>query len=244
MELAQAQSKQITLTPMKHKYLPLAATILLSSCSYTYTTCNLQELVTPPDARVAMVDGYFPKRSFVLYGGVGPRLYKWNNVLYQKRVISYAVANRPIIRREDAPWATWLTPEETKEQFTIDSTIPEEVWMQPVGTWEEACSGNPYACIPASQFDFAEAKEVTYHRVDAPERLITLCDLPLQDKAGTETAWRNIVGFPLGMIDFTANASFFVVESGLLLSGAIIALPFAPFVNMQQQEEPTQPVEN
>ena len=136
-----------------HKILATTALCLaamgLSSCCFEQPlTCNLRELVTPPDARVAMVDHHFPHRPAVSLDGLvryetgskacsfEPYLYQLNGIYYQRRTIQYAKAHRPIIRRADRAdhfLRYPLTHQQLEEQFTFDSSIPEEVWMQPVG---------------------------------------------------------------------------------------------------------------
>ncbi|MBE6419345.1 MAG: hypothetical protein E7031_04365 [Akkermansiaceae bacterium] len=219
---------------MKTAHLSIGTALLLSSCSWKPITCNLHELLSPPDARVAMIDGVYPGASPFAYADVSKDLYELNGVLYQKVTIQYAVANRPIIRRVDAPWGHPTSDDEMKEQFTIDSTIPEEVWMQPVGTWQDSIDGKKYVCIPATQFDFNKAK-----KTQKKGELHQLSGVPYQNNPGTMSTWRSIASTPLAITDIAANTAFFVGEGSLLLSGAIIALPFAPFVNMVQQDVPT-----
>ena len=224
----------------KHGLILLCSTVfLLCSCG-PRLTCNLHELVTPPDARVAMVDKMFPHRSmkstdcfghpvYVKTGSWGQTqdeyLYRLNGVLYQKRTIQYAKANRPIIRRNDVPESPALTATEMQEQFTIDPDIPKEVWMQPVGTQSVWIDGerqeyNEYACIPAKQFDFAKARKTR-----KPARVSPLCRLPIKDKAGTETPLRLAAGVPLMAIDVAAGLLFFVTENTLLITAELISFP-------------------
>lgn len=236
----------------KHGLILLCSTVFsLCSCG-PRLTCNLHELVTPPDARVAMVDKMFPHRSmkstdcfedpvYVETGSWGHTqdeyLYRLNGVLYQKRTIQYAKANRPIIRRNDVPESPALTAAEMQEQFTIDPDIPEEVWMQPVGTQPAWIDGkrqvyNEYACIPAKQFDFAKARKIR-----KPDTLFPLCRLPLKDKAGTETPLRLAAGAPLMAIDVAAGLLFFVTENALLITAELISLPIEHSINIAQQQQ-------
>lgn len=243
---------------MKHGLILLCSTAtLLCSCG-ARITCNLHELVTPPDARVAMVDKMFPHRSmkttdcfeysvYVETGSWGHTqdeyLYRLNGVLYQKRTIQYAKANRPIIRRNDVPESPALTAAEMQEQFTIDPDIPEEVWMQPVGTQPAWIDGkrqvyNEYACIPAKQFDFAKARKIR-----KPDTLFPLCRLPLKDKAGTETPLRLAAGAPLMAIDVAAGLLFYVTENALLITAELISFPIDQtiYIARRQPQQQTGP---
>ncbi len=231
----------------KHVLLLLCSTVfLLCSCG-ARLTCNLHELVSPPDARVAMVDKMFPHRSmkstdcfgesvYVETGSWGQTqdeyLYQLNGVLYQKRTIQYAKANRPIIRRNDVMESPALTAAEMQEQFTIDPDIPEEVWMQPVWIDGKRREYNEYACIPAKQFDFAKA-----HKIRKTTTAYPLCNLPLKDKAGTETPLRLAAGAPLMAIDVAAGLLFFVTENALLITAELISLPIDHTINIAQQQQ-------
>ena len=231
----------------KHGLILLCSTVfLLCSCG-PRLTCNLHELVTPPDARVAMVDKMFPHRSmkstdcfedpvYVETGSWGQTqdeyLYRLNGVLYQKRTIQYAKANRPIIRRNDVPESPALTATEMQEQFTIDPDIPEEVWMQPVWIDGERPEYNEYACIPAKQFDFAKARKI--RKLDT---VFPLCRLPIKDKAGTETPLRLAAGAPLMAIDVAAGLLFFVTENALLITAELISFPIEHSINIAQQQQ-------
>lgn len=227
---------------MNLRFLTPGVTALLCSCQ-ARITCNLHELVAPPDARVAMVDGFFPGRTIDLgweerhdhaysTDNLVPYLYEWNNVLYQKRLIQYAVANRPIIRRDDAPEAPALSIEEHIKQFTIDKSIPTEIWMQPVTTDKTATPDNAkYVCIPAAQFDFKRAE-----KVKTPTDFRALCALPLKDKTGTESALRMAASIPLELVDGVASLGFNAAESALRIAAEIISLPIDPLINCTQQQ--------
>ena len=226
------------------------AAVGLSSCSFFASplTCNLSELVAPPDARVAMVDHRFPHRPAGhpdAWGGVVKTgtwgsssdlyLYQLNGIYYRKRTIQYASAHRPIIRRADRPdsYAYPLTYQQRDEQFTFDSSIPEEVWMQPVNITGEAIEYNSLSCIPASRFDFARARKVAH---DLQSTCYPLCDLPIKDKPGTPSVWRSVVGAPLAAVDMAATATLCVAEC----CAAVLVLPAYPFLifNEQQQQNP------
>ncbi len=219
----------------------------LSSCSFFASplTCNLSELVAPPDARVAMVDHRFPHRPAGhpdAWGGVVKTgtwgssseiyLYQLNGIYYRKRTIQYAKAHRPIIRRADRPdsYAYPLTYQQRDEQFTFDSSIPEEVWMQPVDITGEAEEYNKLCCIPASQFDFSKARRTArYGHIQEP-----LCDLPIKDKPGTSSLWRTVTGVPLAAVDMAATATLCVAEC----CAAVLVLPAYPFhIFIEQQQQ-------
>ncbi len=234
----------------------LAAMGLSSCCFEQPLTCNLRELVTPPDARVAMVDHHFPHRpaessdGFKVRYETGskacsfePYLYQLNGIYYQRRTIQYAKAHRPIIRRADRAdhfLRYPLTHQQLEEQFTFDSSIPEEVWMQPVGVTGEANEYNKLSCIPADQFDFAKARKVAKKSLST---CIPLCDLPLIDKPGTSSLWRTAVGAPLAVVDIAATATLNVAEASAFICAAAIVLPTYPFIlfGQQQQRQQQQP---
>lgn len=234
--------------------MPLATTVLclaavgLSSCCFDAPlTCNLRELASPPDARVAMVDHMFPRRNLRTSDEFGallstgtwcgftyPDLYQLNGIYYRKRTIQYARAHRPIIRGvDDAAFSNPLTREETQEQFTIDSTIPEEVWMQPVNVTDKDMEFNQLVCIPARQFDFARARKVV-SPVPCPS---PLCDLPIKDKPGTPSAWLQLAEVPLVAVDAVATATLRVAEGVVFVGAAAILLPAYPFICFYQQQQ-------
>ena len=244
---------------MKKSILPICAAFALSSC-YAPLTFNLHELVAPPDARVAMAEGLFPGRA-IDYGTEEPKvrvwsnaystdiyapyadkencLYEWNHILYQKRCVKYAIANRPIIRRDDAPEAPALNIKDHNKQFTIDNSIPTEIWMQPVSTDEMAGPNNErYVCIPAEQFDFKRAK-----KVKKPASFRPLCALPLHDKPGTESPLRVAASLPLELVDGVATLSFFVAEGCLYTALGLISLPFDEIFYATQQQQQSQQFE-
>ena len=227
----------------------LAAVGLSSCCFETPPTCNLRELVAPPDARVAMVDHRFPHRpaghpddwgGVVKTGTWGSSsdlyLYQLNGIHYQKRTIQYASAHRPIIRRADSThsYTYALTERQLREQFTFDPSIPEEVWMQPVNITGEAIEYNSLSCIPASRFDFARARKVAH---DLQSTCYPLCDLPIKDKPGTPSVWRNVVGAPLAAVDMAATATLCVAEGTAAICAAVIILPAYPFITYAQQQQ-------
>lgn len=244
---------------MDLRFLTLGVTALLSSC-YAPLTCNLHELVAPPDARVAMAEGLFPGRA-IDYGTEEPKvrvwsnayetdiyapyadkencLYEWNHLLYQKRCVKYAIANRPIIRRDDAPEAPALNIKDHNKQFTIDNSIPTEIWMQPVSTDEMAGPNNErYVCIPAEQFDFKRAKKVKKPAVFRP-----LCALPLHDKPGTESPLRLAASIPLELVDGIATLSMFAAEGCLYAAAALISWPIDEIIYSVQRQPQQQQFE-
>ncbi len=228
--------------------LSLAALGQSSCCFETPPTCNLRELVSPPDARVAMVDHHFPQRRAKLDDWVGVietgswgsssdlYLYQLNGIHYQKRTIQYASAHRPIIRRADSTdsYTYALTERQLREQFTFDPSIPEEVWMQPVNITGEAIEYNSLSCIPASRFDFARARKVAHN---LQSTCYPLCDLPIKDKPGTPSVWRSVVGAPLAAVDMAATATLCVAEGTAVICAAVIILPAYPFITYAQQQQ-------
>lgn len=226
------------------------AAMALSSCSFFASplTCNLSELVAPPDARVAMVDHHFPQRRAKVDDWVGvietgswgsssdPYLYQLNGIHYQKRTIQYASAHRPIIRRADSTdsYTYALTERQLREQFTFDPSIPEEVWMQPVNITGEAIEYNKLSCIPADRFDFARARKVAHN---LQSTCYPLCDLPIKDKPGTPSVWRSVVGAPLAAVDMAATATLCVAEGTAAICAAVIILPAYPFITYAQQQQ-------
>ena len=240
--------------PTIHRILATTALCLaalgLSSCSFFASplTCNLSELVAPPDARVAMVDHHFPQRRAKVDDWVGvietgswgsssdPYLYQLNGIHYQKRTIQYASAHRPIIRRADRTdsYTYALTERQLREQFTFDPSIPEEVWMQPVNIAGEAIEYNSLSCIPASRFDFARARKVAHN---LQSTCYPLCDLPIKDKPGTPSVWRSVVGAPLAVVDMAATATLCVAEGTAGICAAVIILPAYPFITYAQQQQ-------
>ena len=244
---------------MDLRFLTLGVTTLLSSC-YAPLTCNLHELVAPPDARVAMAEGLFPGRAidygteepkvrvwsnaystdiYAPYADKGNCLYEWNHILYQKRCVKYAIANRPIIRRDDAPEAPALSIKDHNKQFTIDNSIPTEIWMQPVSTDEMAGPNNErYVCIPAEQFDFKRAK-----KVKKPAAFRPLCALPLHDKPGTESPLRLAASIPLELVDGIASLSMFAAEGCLYAAAALISWPIDEIIYSVQRQPQQQQFE-
>ncbi len=230
----------------------LAAAGLSSCCFEQPLTCNLRELVTPPDARVAMVDHPFPHRPAETSDGFKvryetgskacsfePYLYQLNGIYYQRRTIQYAKAHRPIIRRADRAdhFSRYpLTHQQLEEQFTFDTSIPEVVWMQPVDVTGEEREYNKLSCIPADRFDFANARKVAENSLST---CIPLCDLPLKDKPGTSSIWRTVAAAPLAVVDMAATATLCVAE----ICTAVIVLPAYPFIlfGQQQQRQQQQP---
>ena len=233
----------------------LAAAGLSSCCFEQPLTCNLRELVTPPDARVAMVDHHFPHRPAVSLDGLvryetgskacsfEPYLYQLNGIYYQRRTIQYAKAHRPIIRRADRAdhfLSYPLTHQQYEEQFTFDTSIPEVVWMQPVDVTGEEREYNKLSCIPADRFDFAKARKVAKNSLST---CIPLCDLPLKDKLGTSSIWRTVAAAPLAVVDMAATATLCVAEGTAEICASLIVLPAYPFIlfGQQQQRQQQQP---
>ena len=227
----------------------LAAAGLSSCCFEQPLTCNLRELVTPPDARVAMVDHHFPHRPAVSLDGLvlyetgskacafEPYLYQLNGIYYQRRTIQYAKAHRPIIRRADRAdyFSRYpLTHQQLEEQFTFDTSIPEVVWMQPVDVTGEEREYNKLSCIPADRFDFANARKVAENSLST---CIPLCDLPLKDKPGTSSIWRTVAAAPLAVVDMAATATLCVAEGTAEICRAVIVLPAYPFILFGQQQQ-------
>ncbi|MBR5214402.1 MAG: lipoprotein [Akkermansia sp.] len=244
---------------MKKSILPICAAFALSSC-YAPLTFNLHELVAPPDARVAMAEGLFPGRAidfgneehcvrvwsdaystdiFAPCSDAENYLYEWNHILYQKRYIQYAVANRPIIRRDDVAEAPALHIDDHNKQFTIDKSIPTEIWMQPVSTDETAVLNNErYVCIPAEQFDFKRAK-----KVKKTSSCRSLCALPLNDKPGTESPLRVAASIPLELVDGIATLSFFAAEGCLYAAMGLISFPIDEIIYAAQPQQQHQQFE-
>ena len=228
----------------------LAAAGLSSCCFEQPLTCNLRELVTPPDARVAMVDHHFPHRPAETSDGFKvryetgskacsfePYLYQLNGIYYQRRTIQYAKAHRPIIRRADRAdyFSRYpLTHQQLEEQFTFDTSIPEVVWMQPVDVTGEEREYNKLSCIPADRFDFANARKVAENSLST---CIPLCDLPLKDKPGTSSIWRTVAAAPLAVVDMAATATLCVAEGTAEICRAVIVLPAYPFILFGQQQQ-------
>jgi hypothetical protein len=225
----------------------LAAVGLSSCCFEQPLTCNLRELVTPPDARVAMVDHHFPHRpaessdGFKVRYETGskacsfePYLYQLNGIYYQRRTIQYAKAHRPIIRRADRADSYPLTHQQYEEQFTFDTSIPEVVWMQPVDVTGEEREYNKLSCIPADRFDFANARKVAENSLST---CIPLCDLPLKDKPGTSSIWRTVAAAPLAVVDMAATATLCVAEGTADICTSVIVLPAYPFILFGQQQQ-------
>ena len=227
----------------------LAAMGLSSCCFEQPLTCNLRELVTPPDARVAMVDHHFPHRPAESSDGLvryetgskacsfEPYLYQLNGIYYQRRTIQYAKAHRPIIRRADRAdhfLSYPLTHQQYEEQFTFDTSIPEVVWMQPVDVTGEEREYNKLSCIPADRFDFANARKVAENSLST---CIPLCDLPLKDKPGTSSIWRTVAAAPLAVVDMAATATLCVAEGTAEICRAVIVLPAYPFILFGQQQQ-------
>lgn len=228
--------------------LSLAALGLSSCCFDSPLTCNLRELASPPDARVAMVDHMFPCRYYQTSDGFWvliptgtwgdsdePYLYQLNGIHYRKRTIQYARAHRPVIRRADRAdvFSYPLMDTQLREQFTIDSSIPEEVWMQPVNVTDKDMEFNQLVCIPAKQFDFARARKMA-SPIPSPR---PLCDLPIKDKPGTSSLWRNVLGAPLAVVDMAATATLCVAEGAVVIGAAIILLPGYPFFIYAEQQQ-------
>lgn len=213
----------------------------MSCCSNDFLTCNLVELVAPPDARVPMVDGLYPYSNIhnveltatgceptyldlspeVVTACNNPYLYECNGILYIKRTVQYAKADRPIIRRADSLYGQSMSISDMHRQFTIDPAIPAEEWMQPVSTAPNALKDASLRCIPAKQFDFKKAKKRPY------QKYTQLCALPYEPQPGTTSLWRTIVGLPLFITDTAANIAFFVTESGYMVTRGLLKLPFA-----------------
>ena len=224
----------------------LAAAGLSSCCFELPLTCNLRELVTPPDARVAMVDHHFPHRPAESSDGLvryetgskacsfEPFLYQLNGIYYQRRTIQYAKAHRPIIRRADSADSYPLTHQQYEEQFTFDTSIPEVVWMQPVDVTGEEREYNKLSCIPADRFDFAKARKVAKKSLST---CIPLCDLPLKDKPGTSSIWRTVAAAPLAVVDMAATATLCVAEGTADICTSVIVLPAYPFILFGQQQQ-------
>ena len=250
--------KTIFLKILATTALCLAAVGLSSCCFEQPLTCNLRELVTPPDARVAMVDHHFPHRPAETSDGFKvryetgskacsfePYLYQLNGIYYQRRTIQYAKAHRPIIRRADRAdhfLRYPLTHQQLEEQFTFDTSIPEVVWMQPVDVTGEEREYNKLSCIPAELFDFAKARKVAKKSLSSSP-CIPLCDLPLKDKPGTSSIWRTVAAAPLAVVDMAATATLCVAEGTAEICTAVIVLPAYPFIlfGQQQQRQQQQP---
>lgn len=172
---------------MKTTLLPctLAAATLLSSCGIPYFSCHTAELFDPPDKRVALINGTFPKRAQNTYT---PTAY-WtlDGRTYTEVTVQYARPNRPFLRQSESGfeclYARPMTAEEMQEDFTIDPAIPARRYL----------ISSDKAPIPAEEFDFRRAKRWK----ETPQNLhCLLVKNEFPDIPGTPSTWRSIAQAP------------------------------------------------
>ncbi len=219
---------------MKRVLLPctLAAATLLSSCGIPYFSCNTAELLDPPDKRVALINGTFPKRAQNFFT---PTAY-WtlDGRTYTEVTVQYARPNRPILRQSDegfeALYARPLTAEEMQEDFTIDPAIPARRYLLTTGS-------EP---IPAEEFDFRRA---TRSQTPPQARSCILERHTFSDIPGTPSTWRSIAQAPLQVLDMgvslTLNTAW-IASGFVLLPVSAIFHPFAYISKGGQQQQPAQ----
>lgn len=216
---------------MKTTLLPctLAAATLLSSCGMPYFCCNTAELFDPPDKRVALINGTFPKRAQNTYT---PTAY-WtlDGRTYEEVTVQYARPNRPFLRQSESGfeylYARPMTAEEMQEDFTIDPAIPARRYL----------ISSDKAPIPAEEFDFRRAKRWK----ETPQNLhCFLVKNEFPDIPGTPSTWRSIAQAPLQIVDMgvslTLNTAWI---SGLVLTMGAINRPVNFICNGFQQQQPT-----
>lgn len=216
---------------MKTTLLPctLAAATLLSSCGMPYFSCNTAELLDPPDKRVALINGTFPKRAQNTYTPTA--IWTLDGRTYEEVTVQYARPNRPFLRQSESGfenlYARPMTAEEMQEDFTIDPAIPARRYL----------ISSDKAPIPAEEFDFRRAKRWK----ETPQNLhCLLVKNEFPDIPGTPSTWRSIAQAPLQILDMgvslTLNTAWI---SGLVLTMGAINRPVNFICNGFQQQQPT-----
>lgn len=218
---------------MKTTLLPatLAAAALLSSCGCPYFSCNTAEIFDPPDKRVALVNGAFPKRFANTYTPTA--VWKLDGHTYHEVTVQYARPHRPFLRQSESGfesmYARRMTAEETKDSFTIDPAIPARRYLIAIGD----VSAKP---IPAEKFDFRRATRSK----EVPEN-VNCFILPhaFDDIPGTQSTWRDIAQTPLQIVDLgvglTLNTAWI---AGLVVTMGAINRPVNFICNGFQQQQP------
>jgi hypothetical protein len=218
---------------MKTTLLPatLAAAALLSSCGCPYFSCNTAEIFDPPDKRVALVNGAFPKRFANTYTPTA--VWKLDGHTYHEVTVQYARPHRPFLRQSErgfeSMYARRMTAEETKNSFTIDPAIPARRYLLTRG-----CEP-----IPAEEFDFRRAKRWK----ETPQNIYCLLvknEFP--DIPGTPSTWRSIAQAPLQIVDMgvslTLNTAW-IASGFVLLPLSAIFHPLTYISEGGQQQQPT-----
>lgn len=214
---------------MKTTLLPatLAAAALLSSCGCPYFSCNTAEIFDPPDKRVPLINGTFPKREANTYTPTA--VWKLDGRTYHEVTVQYARPHRPFLRQSESGfesmYARRMTAEETKNSFTIDPTIPPRRYL--------ISSGKP---IPAEEFDFRRATRCKEKSENVP--CIGLHH-SFDDIPGTQSTWRDIAQTPLQIVDsgvgLTLNTAWI---AGLVVTMGAINRPVEYVCNGFQQQQP------
>jgi hypothetical protein len=218
---------------MKTTLLPctLAAATLLSSCGIPYFCCNTAELFDPPDKRVALINGTFPKRAQNTYTPTA--IWTLDGRTYEEVTVQYARPNRPFLRQSESGfeslYARPMTAEEMQEDFTIDPAIPARRYL----------ISSDKAPIPAEEFDFRRAKRWK----ETPQNIYCLLvknEFP--DIPGTPRTWRSIAQAPLQIVDMgvslTLNTAW-IASGFVLLPVSAIFHPLTYISEGGQQQQPT-----
>lgn len=205
--------------------------LLLSSCGCPYFCCNTAELLAPPDARVALINGSFPKRASNTYTPTA--IWTLNGRSYAEVCVQYARPHRPIIRQSEdgfeSLYARRMSEAETRASFTIDTSIPAQRYLLALGRESSAP-------IPAERFDFRRAVKSP----QTPQPLhCFLAKYDFKDNPGTQSTWRDIAQAPLQIVDMgvslTLNTAW---VTGLLVTGGAINRPVEYLCNGFQQQQP------
>lgn len=215
---------------MKTTLLPctLAAATLLSSCGMPYFSCHTAELFDPPDKRVALINGTFPKRAQNTYTPTA--VWTLDGRTYEEVTVQYARPNRPFLRQSESGfenlYARPMTAEEMQEDFTIDPAIPARRYL----------ISSDKAPIPAEEFDFRRAKRWK----ETPQNIhCLLVKNEFPDIPGTPSTWRSIAQAPLQIVDMgvslTLNTAWI---GGLVLTMGAINRPVNFICNGFQQQQP------
>lgn len=215
---------------MKPTLLPctLAAATLLSSCGMPYFTCNTAEQLAPPDKRVALINGSFPKRAQNTFT---PTAYwELDGRTYTEVCVQYAIPHRPFLRQSESGarylYARPLTAEEMQEDFTIDPDIPARRYL----------ISSDKAPIPAEEFDFRRAKR---SKSTPQSRPCFFVKNEFPDIPGTPSTWRSIAQAPLQIVDMgvslTLNTAWI---AALVVTLGAINRPVNYICNGFQQQQP------
>ena len=215
---------------MKTTLLPctLAAATLLSSCGMPYFSCNTAELFDPPDKRVALINGTFPKRAQNTYTTTA--VWTLDGRTYEEVTVQYARPNRPFLRQSESGfenlYARPMTAEEMQEDFTIDPAIPARRYL----------ISSDKAPIPAEEFDFRRAKR---SKTAPQSRPCFFVKNEFPDIPGTPSTWRSIAQAPLQIVDMgvslTLNTAWI---AGLVVTLGAINRPVNYICNGFQQQQP------